>query len=241
MMRRFAFIGDVHSQSKPLEAALDYCFHQGLTPILLGDLFDSLCSVSDSAGVYNAVRDAQKSLGAIVLQSNHQFILQRLAERKEVPLKKDLARTFADFAEAGVCIQDVYQWLEKFPYAIAFRDSRGKEYRVCHAEFPKSVEVPENYLGVWEFYDPTPEEIRLLLWGKPYSVPERDRFWWLARNETPREWVAVAGHYHKTIFKKQSLVLDAGCGGVTRSWFDKRSPELLLFDVEREECVAFPA
>lgn len=233
----YAIIGDIHSQSAPLYRALEFCYNRDLTPILLGDLFDSQCSVSDSAGVYAAARAAQRDLGAVILQSNHQFLLQQLAQRKPIPLKKDIARTIQDFNEAGVCIQEVAQWLDSFPYVVVFQDSQGLEYRLCHAELPESITVP-SYEEMWRFYNPSPEELRLLLWGKEYSRPDKERFWWLARAN--RDWVAVAGHYHKVVKRNMSLVLDAGCGGKTRAWYDDRPPELLLYDVESRNMVHFP-
>lgn len=237
-MKGFAIIGDVHSQSLPLARALQYCYERNLRPILLGDLFDSQCEVSNSAEVYRLVKRVQKDLGAIVLRSNHQDLLERLARKENVPLKKDIARTVLDFQKAGICLREVGNWLETFPYIVAFRDSTGQEYRVAHAEIPDSIRVPDNYEDVWEFHTPTPSEATLLLWGKPYSLPDKERFWWW--KSAQRDWIAVAGHYHKTVNKNNSLVLDAGCGGRTRSWFDKRPPELLLYDVERKETVSFP-
>jgi hypothetical protein len=236
-MKGFAIIGDVHSQSLPLARALQYCYERNLRPILLGDLFDSHCGVSDSVEVYRLVRRAQRDLDAIVLRSNHQFVLERLARKRDVPLKKDIARTVKDFQEAGICIKKVGKWLEKFPYLVAFRDSSGREFRVAHAEIPDTISVPASYNGVWEFHTPTESEAKLLLWGKPYSLPEKERFWWLLPSD--RKWVSVAGHYHKVVRKNNALVLDGGCGGVTRSWYDKRSPELLLYEVERRELIGF--
>lgn len=237
-MSRFAIIGDVHSQSYPLRLALEHCEKNSLRPILLGDLFDSQCEVSDSTGVYQLVTSAQKELGAIVLRSNHQNLLEGLARKEDVSLKKDLARTVLDFQRAGICLREVGEWLESFPYMVVFRGSSGLEYRIAHAEIPDSISVPNTYQETWQFYDPSPEQLRLLLWGKPYSVPDKERFWWHSREE--RNWVAVAGHYHKVYNKNRALVLDAGCGGKTRSWYDKRLPELLLYVVDEKEIVSFP-
>jgi len=219
-----------------LEKALLYCKEKGLSPLFLGDLFDSQCNISDAPAVYMAVRSSQKELGSIVLRSNHQHLLECLANKKEIPLKKDLARTVEEFRRAGICIQEVASWLETFPYIVAFRDSRGVEYRVAHAEIPASIRVPD-YEGTWKYFDPTPEEARKLLWGADYSLPDWKRFWW--RRKEPRDWILVAGHYHKVVNDGRSLVLDAGCGGKTRSWFDKRLPQLLLYDVEQREVVPF--
>lgn len=233
----YAIIGDVHSQPEPLAQALDYCRMSSLTPILLGDLFDSQCSVSDSYAVYKLARKAQDDLGATILRSNHQYLLEQLARKEPIPLKKDLARTVKDFVSNGVCIREVGAWLESFPYVVALRDSQGLEYRIAHAEIPEGICPPSNYTGLWEFHTPTEAEKELLLWGKPYTVSDKERFWWL--HPTDRDWIQVAGHYHKFVRKNMSLVLDGGCGGKTRSWFDKRLPLLLLYDVNQQEVVPF--
>ena len=235
---RYVIIGDVHSQAFPLKNALDYCYDNNLTPIILGDLFDSQCKISESVSVYNLVRKSQRDLGAIVLRSNHHHLLENLARKENVTLKKDLCRTVREFQEAGVCLTKVGEWLETFPYVFAFRDSHGQEYRVAHAEIPASVEVP-NFEQTWMYFHPTEQELQCLLWGADYSLSDRERFWWLGEPE--REWVAVAGHYHKVVNDGRSLVLDAGCGGKTRAWYDKRPPALLLYDVEAQSLIEFPA
>jgi hypothetical protein len=233
----YAFIGDVHSQSKPLRKALEYCRTRSLRPILLGDLFDTQCKVSDSFGVYTLVRRAQDDLNAVVLQSNHQKLLIRLAEGKKVPLRKCLSATVNDFRLKGLCIQKVSQWLKTFPYAVRLRD-RGVEYRLAHAEIPSSVTFPKKP-DFWEFFNPSLEEEKLLLWGKSYSLPDSKRFWW--KNKETRNWVQVAGHYHRVVNTNDSLVLDGGCGGMTRAWYDERPPKLLLYDTSRKKIVDFLA
>lgn len=231
----YAFIGDVHSQSKPLRKALDYCKTRHLRPILLGDLFDTQCEVSDSFGVYTLVRRAQEDLSAVVLQSNHQKLLIRLADGKVTPLRKCLADTVNDFRVKGVCIQTVADWLRTLPYAVRVRD-KGIEYRAAHAELPETIVFPPSP-DFWEFRTPTPEEEQLLLWGKSYSLPDSERFWWKLRN--PRDWVQVAGHYHRVVNRRDSVVLDAGCGGRTRAWYDERPPQLLLYSTREQKIVSF--
>jgi hypothetical protein len=108
---------------------------------------------------------------------------------------------------------------------------------VAHAEIPETIYPPATYEGIWKFYDPEDWERDLLLWGQPYTAPDKERFWWL--HPTDRNWVQVAGHYHKFVKKNMSLVLDGGCGGKTRSWFDKRLPLLLLYNVDQQEVVPF--
>ena len=233
---KYAFIGDIHSQVKPLEQALAHCRDNNLTPIFLGDLFDSQCDVSDAPTVYRLVRESQEDLGSIILRSNHQHLLEKLARNEQVPLRKDFARTVREFAESDICIREVAQWLETFPYVVVFRDSKNQEYRVAHAEIPSSVTVPE-YETMWMYYEPRPEEVRPLLWGADYSLPDKERFWWAQGRE--HDWVTVAGHYHKVVQSEKFLVLDAGCGGKTRAWYDKRPPELLLYEVESKELKSF--
>ena len=81
---KYAFIGDIHSQLNPLTEALQYCAEWGLTPIFLGDLFDSREDVSHSVEVYRTVRAWQDGAGAIVLRSNHQDKLERWAKGNKV-------------------------------------------------------------------------------------------------------------------------------------------------------------
>ena len=63
----YAIVGDVHSDAIKLNRAFDYAKEHNLKIILLGDLFDSRCSYSDSVGVYQLIQNSD----AIVLQSNH--------------------------------------------------------------------------------------------------------------------------------------------------------------------------
>jgi hypothetical protein len=234
----YAFIGDVHSQSEPLSKSLGYCEKHGLRPILLGDLFDTHCQTSDSAGVYHLVRKAEKILDAVILQSNHQKLLINLAEGDKVPIRKCLSRTVMDFVKSDICVKDVAKWLKSLPYAVRVRDN-GIEYRMAHAEIPETVKFPHEP-DFWTFHDPTPEEERLLLWGKSYSLPDSKRFWW-RNNKKKRDWVQVCGHYHKVVNTNRTIVLDAGCGGKSRAWYDDRPPELLLFDTSKRCIVRIPA
>lgn len=227
----------MHSQPEPLAEALEFCRIRSLTPILLGDLFDSQCSRSDSYAVYRLARKAQDSLGAIILRSNHQALLEMLARREAIPLKKDLARTVKDFVENGVCIREVGSWLETFPYLVCLKDKLGQEYRVAHAEIPDSIQPPSDYNTLWMLHKPNQKERELLLWGKPYTVPDRERFWWL--HPSSREWIGVAGHYHKVFQGNMSLILDGGCGGKSRSWKDRRLPVLMLYEVNSQTLVPF--
>jgi hypothetical protein len=234
---KYAFIGDVHSQSKPLTSALDYCENFGLTPILLGDLFNSSCQVSDSAGVLKQVLRAKKDLGGIVLQSNHQRRLEDYYKNPQGKHKPNVKKTAKDFERANIPAKLVLDYMATFPMAVAFKDSTGQEYRVAHAEFPMSLKVPQNYTGIWEYRDATPEEEQLLLWGASYDLPDKERFWWLHYEN--RDWIRVSGHYHRVVNNGRSLVLDAGCGGKTRTWYSNRPPALILYDVESKKLLEF--
>ena len=76
----YLLIGDIHSQGSPLAKALEFARERSLTPIFLGDLFDSRCDNSDTLYVYNQVRSAVKRLGAIALNSNHQVRLRNFLD-----------------------------------------------------------------------------------------------------------------------------------------------------------------
>ena len=61
-MTRYVLVGDVHSQGTILSKALKLVKEQGLTPVFLGDLFDSRGTVSETTYVYNQIRLAQREL-----------------------------------------------------------------------------------------------------------------------------------------------------------------------------------
>ena len=237
----FAFIGDLHSQRKPLLKALDYCRGAYCTPIFLGDLFDSRMETSDSVGVYKAVRQAVEE-GAIVLRSNHQNKLERYARGNNVVFKEGFERTVQDFSDAGIPIEEVSAWLETFPYGVALRDSRGTEYRCAHAMFPKWVLVPPSYTGVYRVNEVTRKAKDYMLFGprRPGAVYPQDEtrvFWW--EEECDRTWVRVAGHYHHVHTSERSLVLDGQMGGSTQKSFDPAHARLCVWNLEEQTLVQF--
>lgn len=241
-MPRYAFVGDIHSQSEPLLGAITYCYDEGVTPIFLGDIFNSKTDQSNSLMVYEILRDAESRLGAVVLRSNHQEVLEKYwstPKEERTQLKKAAYRTICEFEQSGVPEREILSWLESHPYAVSLVSDQGKEYRACHAELPESLPFPENPKGVHKVYSASEEQKRLMMWGKSYSLSNFQRFWWLKKRDNP--WVQVCGHYHKIVATKNSLVLDAGCGESTRSWDDLREPTLVLFDVERSSLVHFPS
>lgn len=241
MKRKFAFIGDIHSQVSPLELALDHCDRKGLTPILLGDLFDSRMETSHSVEVYRAVRLAQEKLGAIVLRSNHQNKFERYAQGNKVWVQGEFARTLDDFSAAKIPVQEVAEWLNTFPYGIALRDSRGLEYRCAHAMFPSWIVVP-FYEEIYEVKQVTPKAKDYMLYGPRIagaSWPKEESrvFWW--NKESNRDWVRVAGHYHVVNISPKNLVLDGQMGGSNREGFDPSDAFLCLWDVEEQKLETF--
>lgn len=232
---RFALIGDIHSQAAPLLDAIDFCQSRNLTPIFLGDLFDSRVSISDSARVYKAVKEATNQ-GAIVLRSNHQNKYERYVKGAKIKMSPSLKRTLDDFQEANIPLEEVLEWLETFPYGVCFRDSRGTEYRCAHAMFSQKVEVPANYSGVYHVMD-VPKNIRdTMIYGgfrKDESVPgDGNRLFWWAM-ESSRNWVRVAGHYHRVFIDDKNIVLDGGIGD------DVEGSSLCLWDIEEKSLHRF--
>lgn len=239
--RQYAFIGDIHSQLGPLSQALNYCSQNNLVPIFLGDLFDSRMENSDSVDVYHTVREAVAQ-GAVVLRSNHQDKLERYARGNKVMLQQGFERTVSDFAEANIPIEEVSEWLQTFPYGVAFRDSKGTEYRCAHAMFPSWVLVPEQYENLYKVMSVTRKAKDYMLFGprRPGAVWPQDEtrvFWW--EEPSDREWVRVAGHYHYVFVGEKSLVLDGEMGGSTHESFNPSEARLCLWNVEQKELVEF--
>lgn len=238
---KYAFIGDVHSQLTPLKMALEHCRRHSLTPILLGDLFDSRTEESDSAGVYRLVRKAEKEMGAMVLRSNHQNKLERYAKGNNVFISNDLAKTLVDFEQSGLMAQEVAEWLNTLPYGVVFRDSKGQEYRCAHAMFPTWLAVP-LYKGMYKVMDVTSKARDYMLYGPRRKVSdpteEENRvFWW--EEESDRDWIRVAGHYHTVFVSDKSLVLDGGMGGSSRISETSHPGVLCLYDVEARKLLTF--
>lgn len=240
-MKKFAFIGDVHSQLGPLKKAIDYCGRKGLTPILLGDLFDSRIDEGDSAGVYRFVKKSQEDLGTIVLRSNHQYKLERYAKGNKVFISNDLAKTLVDFSQADIQIGEVAEWLNTFPYGLVFKDSKGSEYRCAHAMFPKWLVVP-LYTEMYKVMEVTPKARDYMLFGprmKGVRWPDDDDrvFWWEENQD--HDWIRVAGHYHTVFVSDKSLVLDGGMGGSSRVTEEPNPGLLCLWDVEDKKLLTF--
>jgi len=232
--QNYALIGDLHSQLEPLTQVIQYCHEHNLTPVFLGDVFDSRCSTSDSVAIYDVLRFAQRNMGAVILRSNHQDKLERYLKNHSIVLSAELVQTLNDFAESSVSPDEVLGWLDSMPYVFCFRDSKGQEYRCSHAMVPSWLEIPEYEESV-EIHDVTKRVKQLCMYGD-FHEGER-KFWW--ERDTKREWIRVAGHYHVVHTSDKNLVLDGGCGGHQRSWFCQEPPVLVLYDVEKKERVEF--
>ena len=219
----YAIIGDVHSDAIKLNQAFDYAKEHNLKIILLGDLFDSRCSFSDSVAVYELVRNSD----AIVLQSNHQDKLIRYYKGHNITLNNGLDITAKEFEDAGISQQEILDWLDSLPYGVVFK-SNGIEYRCSHAYFTTKIEIPDYD----DVYFVTEDQINrktksLMIYGPIDHENKKQRIlWW--ENPRHRNFVMVSGHYHKIHIDEHSIVLDGGCGG----------PEevncLCLYDVDRK-------
>jgi hypothetical protein len=223
-VRNYALIGDVHSHYGRLSQALLYCRDHELTPILLGDLFDSRCFVSESVEVYSLVREAEEVLGAIVLQSNHQNKLIRHLKGNKVVLNHGLERTVEEFENSSVDSEVLKEWLETRPYGIAFRDKNGEEYRCAHAYFSSRIEVPEYEDFHLVEYDSINTKLKNVMIYGPVDSSGRISWW-----DSPRrhDYRMVAGHYHVVVDRDHCLILDGECGDEGEYVF------LALYDVNK--------
>lgn len=225
-MKNYALIGDVHSHSTRLMDALNYCVENDLIPVLLGDIFDSREVMSESVKVYQMVRHAQDTLGAVVLQSNHQNKLIRYLKGNKVILNHGLDRTVEDFEKSPEGdMGELKEWLESLPYGFVFRDKHGEEYRCAHAYFSSRIEIPEYE----ESFEVTPtmvnSKIRNVMIYGPVNSEGRIPWW-----ESPRRypWRMAAGHYHIVVEKDHCLVMDGQCGD------DREDAFLPLYDVNKK-------
>lgn len=226
----YALIGDIHSQIEPLKEVISYCKTSNLRPVFLGDVFDSRCDFSDSVGVYHLLRDAQAELGAIILRSNHQDKLERFIKGNNVRVSPELQRTIEDFRNSEISKSELLEWLESLPYGFCFKQD-NKEYRCSHAYFPSWVQVQDYSLSQFVYEVPRKAQ-QLMMYGPNQREGNGRVFWW--ENESERQWVRVAGHYHVVYQSNNNLVLDAGCGGIKRSWFCEEPPGLAVYDTAQK-------
>lgn len=228
----FAVIGDIHSDSRKLFLALDYCRENNLTPILLGDIFDSRITFSDSVGVYQLIKDYQSTNTLFCLHSNHLDKLQRYLIGNNVIINNGLEKTIEDFKRSSISSEELLSFIVKLPYGIAFKSSKGIEYRCAHAYFPTSLEITlsQTYYLVRTV---TKKDKNKFLYG-PIRKENNQRIeWW--NQVQDKTWIRVAGHYHQILENKNtnSLVLDGSCGS------SEENGCLPLYDVDNEILLTF--
>lgn len=207
----FALISDVHSQAHLLKLALDYCSNHNLTPLFLGDLFDSRVENSDSVSVYQQVKTQIEKNSAICIQSNHQNKLLRYIKGNSVYVGEDLQKTLNDFKEANIDLEEVYEFLNTMPYGVVFKDKNQKEYRVAHAYFSSRIEVPEYEDFCLIYEDRLNKSTKSVMLYGPIERENRSRIEWWKNNKT-QDYIMVSGHYHITCINENSIVLDPECG-----------------------------
>jgi hypothetical protein len=225
----YVLIGDIHSQYKKLEAALSFIEDniENYYLIFLGDLFDSRCQESDSVNVYKTIKNLQNSNLATVLQSNHQWKLQRYFYGNPVKIDNPLQKTLDDFENSDVSNEELLQWLEELPYACAFRDSNGQEYRCAHAYHSSKLLVPKTYEGIYHTKFVSKNTRDKLLFG---AIFNNERLLWWER-ESDHNWIRCSGHYHTVFISEKSIVLDSCCGD--------ENGMLSIFNVNQRELHQF--
>lgn len=210
-MTNFALISDVHSQAHLLKLALEYCSNHNLTPLFLGDLFDSRVENTNSVSVYNQVKEQIENNSAICLQSNHQNKLLRHLKGNNVFVGEDLQKTLNDFENSNISLEELYEFLNRMPYGVVFEDKNQIEYRVAHAYFSSRIEVPEydNYCLIYE--DRLNRSTKSTMLYGPIQREKKQRIEWWKNNRT-QDYVLVSGHYHTVFMNENCIVLDPECG-----------------------------
>lgn len=208
----YVLIGDVHSQAKNLENALNFIQKniENARVIFLGDLFDSKNSYSDSLGVYQLVREAEKSLNAIVLQSNHQDKLIRYLRGNQIHLSNGLDKTVSELFNS-IQLDELYNWLIHQPFGIVFRDNDNLEFRCAHAYFSDDV-VVYDYSNEYFIWALRKEQKHQFLYG--IRDLKKNRIEWWKKTNKPQSFIRVSGHYKNLTINlnNKSIVLDSHCG-----------------------------
>ena len=201
-----------------MREALKLATERELVPVLLGDLFDSRNDRDDTLEVLNLVFNYKQEL--LLCQSNHQWALLRYLQgkRDSNPL---LERTMLQLYPYSKLVE---RWLSALPYGFILQSSNGREYRVAHAQHPSGVTNKVTLPGMAN------SKLRgLFLYGAHGANRERVPWW---ENPKGRNWVRVAGHYHKVFASDEALVLDGCCGepGGTLVAYDTRLQRMEQFD-----------
>lgn len=231
-MKNYVLVGDIHSQYHQLVSALNFIEKniENYYVVFLGDLFDSRNSSSDSVNVFHTVKNLEKNKKCVVLKSNHQDKHIRYLKGHSVYLNNGLDKTIEDFQTESFDNSEILNWLDGFPYGLVFKDKYGTEYRCSHAYFSSKLYVPNDYEEEYLIYDVSKSTKKKCLYG---IIQDNSRIeWW--NNSTDRDWIRVAGHYHKVhidLETTKSIVLDGECG-------DKNG-KLYIYDVNNRKSYNF--
>lgn len=206
-------MGDVHSVFSQFERALSFIQNniQDYHLVMLGDVFDSRCSESNSVAIYRKIRELQEAGVATLLHSNHQWKLQRYLRGNPVKVDESLQQTLNDFGASDVTKDELLEWLSQLPFALSFRDANGVEYRCSHAYHSSRLYVPHSYDGMYRVQEVSPKMRDKLLYGALKSDGQR-LYWW--ENSSEHQWIRCAGHYHNVTisYDNHAIVLDSCCG-----------------------------
>lgn len=222
------FLGDIHSQHRKLQDALEWIKHNITDPhiVWLGDCWDSRLDnheknyppYSDPLQTYILVRNCVEDHGDILLQSNHQEKLLRWLKHdlsnttpNPVTVNYGLDYTISQFIDHLTIEEKVelHDWLAALPYHVVI-DSYDLQYDstvsfLCsHAYFNTKANLQE----------PSKHHKQEALYG----LLDRDNKrvdWW--SSDEPLSFyglpaVRVGGHYHSVSVGRNQRVLDAGCG-----------------------------
>lgn len=208
----YVLMGDIHSVFSQFERAVSFIQNniQNYHLILLGDVFDSRCSESNSVAVYKLIRELQEAGNATLVHSNHQWKLQRYLRGNPVKIHS-LQRTLDDFEQSDVSNEELLNWLETLPFALSFKDANDQEYRCSHAYHSSKLYVPQRYEGIYKVHEVSGKMRDKLIYGALNSEGQRV-YWW--ENESRKQWIRCAGHYHNVTvsYDNRSIVLDSCCG-----------------------------
>jgi hypothetical protein len=206
-------MGDVHSVFSKFELALNFITKniENYHLIMLGDVFDSRCSESNSVAIYNAIRELQNDNKLTLIHSNHQWKLQRYLKGNNVKIDDSLQRTLNDFEDSNVDKTEILEWLGSLPFSVSFRDRDGLEYRCAHAYHSSKLYVQKNYEDIHTVCEVSREMRDKLIYGGKDKEGNRLQWW---KNISDNDWIRCSGHYHKLeiSYENKSIVLDSGCG-----------------------------
>mgnify|MGYP003345938539 CR=1 FL=1 len=208
----YVLIGDIHSQAKSLESALSFIRKNisNAKVIFLGDIFDSKTKYSDSYKVYTLVREAERDLNAIILQSNHQDKLIRYLKGNKVHIHGGLERTLNELLKK-LTINELYSWLIRQSFGVVFRDEFGIEFRCAHAYFNSDVQI-QDYTNEYHIRAIRRDHKHQFLYG--LQDDKKNRINWWENDNSSQTFIRVAGHYREvyTNLENKSLILDSNCG-----------------------------